>query len=197
MLQVMLQVEGLCCERDRRVLFSDLSFSVSRGDILQVAGANGTGKTTLLKILMGLFSDYEGEVDWSLDRPPVFLSHHPGVKNTLTVEENLDWLCRLHGAGLTEAMLDDALSATGIARYRHSLCGTLSEGQRKRVNLARFFILDNACWVMDEPFSSIDADGVKRLEARLLAQAERGGAVILSSHQSLSIGEKVRRLELA
>lgn len=192
----MLRVEGLSCERDRRQLFSDLSFNVTAGEILQVVGANGTGKTTLLKILMGLFTDYEGEVTWSLERPPVFLSHNPGVKDTLTVEENLSWLCRLHGVTISDASLHDALQRTGLSGYEHSLCRSLSEGQRKRVNLARFHLLSNDCWVMDEPFSSIDAAGIKQLEAKLTEQAEQGGAVILSSHQPLSIGESIRRLEL-
>ncbi len=193
----MLQVDGLSCERDRRVLFSDLSFSVSPGEILQVVGANGTGKTTLLKILMGLFSDYEGEVEWSLEQPPVFLSHNPGVKDTLTVEENLNWLCRLQGVTLSETMLEEALTATGIARYRYSLCRNLSAGQRKRVNLARFYIVENDCWVMDEPFSSIDAEGVERLETKFADRAKAGSAVILTSHQTLSIGARVRQLELS
>ena len=179
----MLRASGLCCERDRRQLFSALDVSLDAGQLVQVTGRNGSGKTTLLKILSGLYTDFEGEVAWSIDRPPLYLGHSPGVNPRLTVTENLNWLCHLQDTDPAAGDLDDVLSVLGMAGYQDTLCHNLSEGQRKRVNLARFLLCENACWIMDEPFSSIDTAGLRYLEDRMQGHLERGGGIILTSHQ--------------
>jgi heme exporter protein A len=192
----MLQASGLGCERNERQLFADLSLSLAPGEILQISGNNGSGKTTLLKILMGLFSDYVGNIDWSLDRPPLYLGHRPGLSDRLTVAENLHWLCTLQDTDPGEAAMDSALALLGLAGYQDIACGSLSEGQRKRVNLCRFLLCDSPCWVMDEPFSAIDQSGLGFVEARMQAQLDAGGAILLTSHQTLNMKTEVRRLEL-
>ena len=192
----MLQVEGLTCERDQRFLFTDLCFVVQPGEIVQVAGANGTGKTTLLKILMGLYTDFAGSVVWNTQRPPLYLSHKAGVKDALTVAENLSWLCQLQDHQLTQTQLDTALNLTGLRHYADVPCGSLSEGQRKRVNLTRFYLLENSCWVMDEPFSSLDAEFVTLFEGLLQRHIEDRGTVIVTSHQAIKVDAPVTRLEL-
>lgn len=193
----MLQVRGLSCERGDRQLFAGLSFSLSSGEILQFTGSNGSGKTTLLKMLMGLFTDYSGEIDWSLDKPPLYLGHRPGLSDRLTVLENLRWLCALQGIEPAPADLDNALELIGLAGYQDTACGSLSEGQRKRVNLSRFLLCDNPCWIMDEPFSAIDRSGLTFLETRMQAQLAAGGAILLTSHQALELDAKITRVELA
>ncbi len=200
----MLQAHALACERDGRRLFRALDFSLDPGELLQITGVNGSGKTTLLKILMGLYTDYEGDVRWESDRhpiylplyPPLYLGHKPGVSNGLTVLENLAWLCALQGLNKTASELDEALSSLGLVDHRDSLCANLSEGQRKRVNLARYILCDNACWIMDEPFSAIDAPGRAFLEEKMQQQVSGGGAIILASHQPLAVTNNFKEVSL-
>ncbi len=192
----MLNVASLSCERAYRPLFTELSFSLEPGEIMQVVGNNGAGKTTLLKILLGLYQDYEGTVDWTLEDYPLYISHASGVKGDLTVAENFRWLCSLHDVQLEDAAVRDALSDIGLGGCSNTLCQNLSAGQRKRVSLARLAVIPAACWILDEPFSSIDRDGVTQLEQAMLKHAEEGGSVILTSHQPLSIKTRTLPLEL-
>ena len=192
----MLQVDDLYCERARRVLFENLSFALSPGQLLQIEGANGSGKTTLLKILSGLYEDYSGDVDWRLNAWPLFVSHKPGVKDQLTARENLKWLADLYQPGTQFTIIDDALVAVGLRGFEDVLCGAMSEGQRKRVNLARLFFLSSPVWILDEPLSAIDVDGVKLLQERIAFQLNEGGMVILTSHQLLDVHHEVHHLKL-
>ena len=197
---MMLQVHALACERDGRRLFRSLDFSLDPGELLQITGVNGSGKTTLLKILMGLYTDYGGEVLWETDHPPLYLplylGHKSGVSNELTVLENLAWLCALQGLNKTASELDEALSSLGLADHQDSLCANLSEGQRKRVNLARYILCDNACWIMDEPFSAIDAPGRAFLEEKMQQQVSGGGAIILAGHQPPAVTNNFKEVSL-
>ena len=193
----MLQVDHLYCERQRRVLFENLSFTVAPGQLLQIEGANGSGKTTLLKIICGLFEDYSGDVDWRLDAWPLFVSHKPGVKDQLTARENLQWLADLYQPGTQSSTIDDAIDAVGLRGFEDVLCGAMSEGQRKRVNLARLFFLTSPAWILDEPLRAIDVDGVKLLQERIASQLNEGGMVILTSHQLLDVDHEVRHLNLS
>ena len=193
----MLQVQDLYCERQRRILFERLSFSVRPGELLQIKGSNGSGKTTLLKILTGLYEDYTGEVDWDLTSWPLFVSHKPGVKDQLTAMENLEWLAGLQQGGVDRLEVDRALLAVGLAGYQDVLCGTMSEGQRKRVNLARLFFVRSHAWILDEPLSAIDVEGVRLLQERIGSHLDDGGLVIVTSHQSLDVAHEVRYLDLS
>lgn len=192
----MLRATGLSCERDRRQLFSALAVSLDPGQVLQVTGANGSGKTTLLKMLVGLYTEFEGDIAWSLERPPLYLGHSPGVSPRMTVSENLVWLCSLQNTRVSDTEIDPVLSALGLAGYQDNFCQNLSEGQRKRVNLARFMLCENPCWVMDEPFSSIDTAGLSYLESEMQRHLAQGGGIILTSHQSLAINSDLRQLAL-
>jgi heme exporter protein A len=178
------------------MLFQDVSFSVSEGEMLRVEGGNGAGKTTLLRILCGLFQDYTGEVTWDLPDFPVYVGHRPGVKDQLTARENLRWLSNLYDAGCDDEGIDQALAQVGLGGYEQVTCGAMSQGQRKRVNLARLCLLQSPAWLLDEPFSSIDTDGVAQLELMIKAQLERGGIVLLISHQGLTVDTKVQSLKL-
>jgi heme exporter protein A len=193
----MLQVADLYCERQRRVLFEDLTFTVRPGELLQIEGANGSGKTTLLRILSGLYEDYSGLVDWQLDSWPLFVSHKPGVKDQLTTRENLKWLASLYKPGIRAVTIDEAISAVGLRGFEDVLCGAMSEGQRKRVNLARLFFLTSPAWILDEPLSAIDVDGVKLLQERIRFQLNGGGLVIVTSHQLLEVAHEVHYLNLS
>ena len=194
--EIMLQATGLTCQRSRNRLFDNLCFSLDSSEILHVRGANGSGKSTLLRILMGLFTDYEGNVDWQLENFPLFMGHKTGVDLRLTVAENIRWLCRLQGSEASIDEIDRVLVELGLVGYQDRLCALLSEGQRKRVGLARFFLCQNPCWIMDEPFSAIDPVGQSSLIQAFSNQLESGGSIILTSHQQLRVEHDVKLLEL-
>lgn len=192
----MLEVSELRCERNGRVLFEALSFRVLSGELLRVEGGNGTGKTTLLRSLAGLYIDIEGSIAWDLPDYPLYVSHRPGVKDALTALENLAWLCELYGQPQPTAELRRALGEVGLARHEKRLAGNLSEGQRKRVNLARLALIDSPAWILDEPYSAIDKQGVAWLNERVEAQLERGGLAILTSHQPVETRAQTTTLSL-
>lgn len=181
----MLKVSQLSCERQRRLLFDALSFEATAGELIQVRGPNGAGKTTLLKTLVGLYGDYEGEITWDLSSPPVFLGHKPGVKDQLTAFENLEWLMRLQSRHPAADELTHALVNVGLKGYAGVPCGEMSQGQRKRVNLARLPLCRASAWLLDEPFAALDTSGVELVESMVARQVEAGGLVILTSHQPL------------
>lgn len=193
---MLLNVTQLCCEREHRLLFDDISFAVEAGEVWQIKGPNGSGKTTLLRILCGLYEDFSGKIDWSLDQHPLYLGHKPGVKDRLTVTENLEWLCQLHDIELNHSALLNVLEMLGLQGYEDVSCGNLSEGQRKRVNLARLFLLKSPVWLLDEPFSAIDVKGIALIEQLIVDHQASGGAVLFTSHQPMTVDTTVKYLEL-
>ncbi|MBD3649599.1 MAG: cytochrome c biogenesis heme-transporting ATPase CcmA [Pseudomonadales bacterium] len=193
----MLKGTNLSCERQERLLFENVSFELSPGEVLQIEGPNGSGKTTMLRILCGLYVDFEGEVEWDLDRFPMYLGHRTGVKDHMTAEENLAWLARLHQGGSVDmAEVHGALEQVGLRGFEDIRCGSLSEGQRKRVNIARLYLIRSRAWVLDEPFSAIDTSGVERLHRQIEWQCEQGGSVVLTSHQPVELNCPVRQVSL-
>lgn len=203
--QTLLSAEQLAFERDDRVLFENLNLSVRSGDIVQVAGPNGAGKTTLLRVLARSLTPNHGELRWC-GKPVrqcatvytsnlLYLGHQSGIKAVLTPEENLGWMTQT-GLTRTDCTISEALKKVGLAGYEDVPCYSLSAGQHRRVALARLHLSGAALWILDEPFTAIDKQGVAELEQLICQHAERGGAVILTTHQPLSIGS-VRTLELA
>ncbi len=201
----LLEVKGLFCERDERVLFEDLNFCLNPGEIIQVEGPNGSGKTTLLRILSGLSQTYEGDIFFNNE--PVsevrddflaallYFGHLPGVKSILTPEENLRWYCALHPHTRLEGIAK-ALSNVGLFGYEDVPCHSLSAGQNRRVSLARLYLSDAPLWILDEPFTAIDKRGVARKEALIARHAEKGGSVVLTTHHELGIRDNLRQVVL-
>jgi len=192
----MLQVSGLGCERDQRQLFGDVSFSLNEGDLLQVLGANGSGKSTLLRILAGIYTDFEGLIARDQDTPPVYFGHKTGVKSQLTVRENLEWMLAMRSSHASAKRIEAVLTNLALAGYEDTPCGQLSEGQKKRVGLARFFLCADPVWIMDEPFSAIDRAGLDALKALMTKHVQTGGAVIFSTHQKMDFDHPLKNLEL-
>lgn len=200
----MLSLNSLAFERDDRLLFSEISVALEPGDILQVEGPNGCGKTTLLRIISTALNPTSGSLLWegkdiSLDRQSylqnvLFLGHLPGLKQSLSPEENLQWWRRLN-ANNSFLSNEEVLSNIGLRGYEDVPCYTLSAGQQRRAALARLLITEAPLWVLDEPFTAIDKQGVAQLETLLKNHVNKGGAVILSTHQDLGI-EGLRRLPL-
>jgi len=199
-----LQVNRLLVERDQRLLMQDVSFAVHAGQILQVEGPNGSGKTTLLRILSTLSEDYEGEIlwhgspldecRWEYRNQLLFLGHRAGVKASLTPEENLKWY-QSQSAG-SRCSIAEALRRVGLYGYEDAPCYTLSAGQQRRVALARLHMSPAQLWILDEPFTAIDKQGVAELENLIASHAEAGGAVILTTHHNLCIQGAVQHLTL-
>jgi len=191
----LLAVHGLCLERGGRELFRDLSFDVRPGHLVQVDGPNGAGKTSLLRILAGLSRyGFEGRVERHC--PLLFLGHQSAVKALLTPRENLAW----HVAGESvhaDAEIEDALSRVGLYGYEDVPSHALSAGQHRRVNLARLYLSRSALWLLDEPFTAIDKGGVAELEKLLVEHVQRGGAVVMTSHQPLRVAYEVTMLSLS
>ena len=200
-----LEVRQLYSERNERVLFAGLSLSVGPGEIVQLAGANGSGKTSLLRILAGLSTRYEGDIFWrgslksevaeSFNRSMLYFGHQPGVKAILSPIENLKWYAAMH-PGVNAERIPYALEQVGLRGYEDVPCHTLSAGQNRRVSLARLYLSDAPLWILDEPFTAIDKHGVAQKEALIQQHADQGGAVILTTHHELALGERLRRINL-
>ncbi len=189
----LLKVDALECRRGERTLFRGLGFTLEPGRIVWVRGANGQGKTTLLRTLAGLSAAEAGTIAW---REPaalgrlVYLAHANALKDELTVAESLRFLLELAGGQPTPEHLDAALTRFGLASRRRAPVRTLSQGQRRRVALARLAVPGAAStWLLDEPFDALDASGVEILNALLAEHARGGGGVVLTSHVPLTIAE--------
>ncbi|WP_077823186.1 cytochrome c biogenesis heme-transporting ATPase CcmA [Escherichia coli] len=199
----MLEARELLCERDERTLFSGLSFTLNAGEWVQITGSNGAGKTTLLRLLTGLSRPDAGEVLWqgqplhqvrdSYHQNLLWIGHQPGIKTRLTALENLHFY---HRDGDTAQCLE-ALAQAGLAGFEDIPVNQLSAGQQRRVALARLWLARAPLWILDEPFTAIDVNGVDRLTQRMAQHTEQGGIVILTTPQPLNVAEsKIRRISL-
>ncbi|MCL1125939.1 cytochrome c biogenesis heme-transporting ATPase CcmA [Shewanella surugensis] len=185
----------LTCIREERILFDELSFDINSGDIVQIEGPNGAGKTSLLRILAGLSRPYSGTV--LFNKKPIqscrddyqnqllYLGHLPGVKSELTAAENLNFNFKLMGYSNFDCI--DILNEVGLSGFEDSLTGHLSAGQHRRTALGRLWHSNANIWILDEPFTAIDKKGVIILEQLFLAHANRGGCVILTTHQDMNL----------
>ena len=192
-------VDRLQFERDDQNTFEPINLTVDRGEILQIEGANGVGKTTLLRLLTSALQPtsgsilYQGKdirrVRYEYLADILYIGHQPGLKMTLTAEENLSWMSPATCSG------DDiraALAEVGLRSYEDVPCYRLSAGQHRRVALARLLVSTATLWYLDEPFTAIDKQGVATLQALMRNHVDAGGCLLLSTHQDLAL-DRVRR----
>jgi heme exporter protein A len=193
----MLEAADLACERGGQRLFRGMSFSVASGETLRITGANGSGKTSLLRILCGLLAPSAGEVRWEgnpigalreeFSRRLVYLGHAPAVKGDLSASENLGTACTLAGLAASKQAVEAALERFGVTPDETPV-SKLSQGQRRRVALARLALSEAArLWLLDEPFSALDTHGIGVLNDCLEKHLKKGGAIAFTTHQEADI----------
>ncbi|HCY62877.1 MAG TPA: cytochrome c biogenesis heme-transporting ATPase CcmA [Oxalobacteraceae bacterium] len=195
------QAHQLSCMRGDLQLFSGVSFDLQPGDAMRVAGTNGSGKTSLLRMLAGLSMPTEGEVRWNgknIRRQRdefcsrlIYLGHANGVKDDLVAWENLVVASTLSGRQVSRDAAYAALEQLGLGRAADLPTRVLSQGQRKRVALARLSLdLSAALWILDEPFTALDQSAVAALCGTVNAHLERGGMVIYTTHQEIELSAR-------
>jgi heme exporter protein A len=203
----MLDATDLECLRGTRRLFAGLSFRVEGGECLQVQGSNGSGKTSLLRILCGLARPERGTVRWKGE--PIgalgddfraelaFCGHANALKEDLTPAENLRASAALSGAPAGEDAVRAALDAFGILQLETLPVRALSQGQKRRVALARLALCERRLWLLDEPLAALDARAAETLAAFVDAHLAKGGICVLSSHQPVELRARTRALALS
>lgn len=199
----MLDVVELECVRGDHCLFRGLSFSLHPGELLHLRGANGTGKTTLLRALCGLLKPVAGEIRWSgkpihkhrdeFYEQVVYLGHLNGIKGDLTTYENIALHADLSGQPVDVATLDQALNALGLLRRAELPTKVLSQGQQKRVGLAKLLVTSRKLWILDEPFVALDAGAVDWLQKIISEHLRKNAMVVLTTHQEVDIDAGAKR----
>lgn len=199
-----LSADNLSCQRGERLLFESLSFSLGAGELVQVVGPNGCGKSSLLNILTGLGRLEAGKVCWNnVDiRDPdsgyrqsvAWLGHQLGIKSALSPHDNLSFYSKLFSV---QADIDALLHKVGLLDFADMPCHSLSAGQNRRTALARLLLEQRALWILDEPYSGLDVHGQALLSRLIGEHVSSGGSCIMTAHHSLDIPSvDVRQLEL-
>ena len=201
-----LVAEDLACRRGARLVFAGLSFRLPPGGAVVLTGANGSGKTSLLRLLAGLIEPAAGRLAWGA--APIagdaaehraqlhYVGHQDGVKPALTPRETLAFWAALHGRERrrTAPPLDAALTAFALEGVADWPCRWLSAGQRRRLALSRLFVIPAPLWLLDEPFSALDQDNQYRLERAIAEHRAAGGRVVLATHTAIEMDDAARLL---
>ena len=189
-----LSVNNLSCQRGYNLLFENLSFELNSGEVLRISGQNGSGKTSLLKIIAGLNTSESGSIVFDQNKlnsetyqiETLYLGHYAALSSELSCIENLEYLTNLN-TEILSPNFHDALKEVGLENYEHESAGNLSAGQKRRVALSLLFISQSKVWLLDEPFTALDSDGIKIIENQIEKHCANGGLCILTTHQDCNI----------
>jgi len=202
----LLQAQAVVCERGGRALFKPISFDLHTGMAIHLEGDNGAGKTTLMRALSGLSPVAQGEVLWrgtvtaqartAFHADLLYLGHALGLKDELTALENLQLSAAVSGQSLGREQGLQALATQGLKSRAHWPLRVLSQGQKRRVALARLQTAQAQLWLLDEPFVALDSDAVQVLHGLLRHHLEQGGALLFTSHQAVDLGTSMQHLRL-
>lgn len=204
----MLEVTNLKCVRGERQLFSGVGFRLESGNLLYLRGANGAGKTSLLRILCGLSPAEAGQILWNgvaikelgdaYRRDLFYLGHYNALQEALTVSQNLAFYAALAGLVPSAADTSRALTRLGLHACQTRMVRHLSQGQKRRVALSRLMLNRARLWILDEPFVALDQAAIALLVDLVAAHLRNGGLAVLTSHQQVEIsGAQAQVLELA
>ncbi len=202
----LIQIENLACIRDDRVLFEHLSLSLAAGQMLLVEGRNGSGKTSLLRILTGLKLADEGDVLWrgkdiqqlaaDYTEQVSYVGHHDGVKRDLSCLENLRLVQAMGKPSGVE--LDEALERVSLFRFGDTLVSNLSAGQKRRLALSRLMVTESLLWILDEPFTSLDKKSMAGFELMFENHLAQQGIIVMTSHHDIGMSNAdIQRLDLS
>jgi heme exporter protein A len=196
----MLQASNLSCIRGDRELFSGVGFELAPGGLLRLLGANGAGKTSLLRLLCGLLRPDTGNVQWNgvdTDADPdafhaamLYLGHQNALQDALTVQENLAFYAALAGDSGQALRTVPALTRMGVRACQHKLVRHLSQGQKRRAALSRLLLTQAPLWILDEPFVALDHAAILTLAEVVSEHLQQGGMVIMTSHQDVAIAAR-------
>ena len=192
-----LTADNLVGVRGDRLLFEKLNFNLSNGTVLYLQGANGSGKTTLLRTICGLSKPYAGSINWcgeninslaeEYSKHVLYIGHLPGIKEDLTALENLQFSLTLSGADISKNNATEVLRMLGLTKCLNLPTRMLSQGQKRRVALARLWLQELPLWILDEPFTALDASATSLLKQKIEVFAINGGIVVMTTHQELTM----------
>ena len=197
--------KNLSCSKRDRLLFSDIAFNLNASEVLYIRGPNGAGKTSLLRILVGLSTPDSGElffqqqplreVSETFCQNLVYFGHKLGLNTYLNAIENLHAWCEQHNCPQSTQVIIDVLDQLGLVGLEDVPVGNLSAGQQRRVALARLWLKTDArLWILDEPFTALDVDGIALLRSKMKSELGKGASVVLTSHQALELDYPVTEL---